>query len=88
MRRTWDERDLRQFRAQFLIGVIGYGLILLVILGLIVGLIPEEGAITMWCVGYVVLSLPIATIFLLSGLKKGRDHRPTIMEMFAAGGRS
>ncbi len=83
MRRTWDERELRELRAQFLTGVIGLGLMLLIVFGLAIGLIPQEGLVTMVTVAVLLISFPVTTICLLNILRKGPRHRPSVMEMFA-----
>ncbi|WP_309398387.1 hypothetical protein [Cerasicoccus maritimus] len=83
MRRTWDERELREYRAQFLIGVIGLGLMILIVFGLAVGVIPQHGLVTMIAVALLLISFPVTTICLLNALRKGPRHRPSVMEMFA-----
>jgi len=85
--RKWSEQDLRRFRQQFLFGAGGFALNGLILVGLFTGLIPEFGVWTQLSIAWLVLSLPVLTVFLLCGLSKGRDHRPSVMQMFAAAGR-
>lgn len=55
--------------------------------GLFTEVLPPFGKWTMASIAFLILSLPFLIVFLLNGLSQGRDHRPSVMQAFAAGGR-
>ncbi len=84
---TLDERMLGRYRRYTWIGVIGLLMDGVATACLLTGVVPSQGNLTIATILGLAVTVPTFVILLITGMSKGRDHRPRVMEMFGAGGR-
>jgi hypothetical protein len=82
-----DERALRRYRWYARIGVIGLLLDGVATACLFLGVLPDQGPLTITTILFLAVTVPTFVVLLITGMSKGRDHRPSVMQMFGAGGR-
>jgi hypothetical protein len=85
--RPLDSVAIRRLRRYLGIGLLGLGTEVLVLAGMLTGVVPSHGPLTIAAIAWFLLSLPVFIVLLVAGHGKGRDHRPSVAQMFAAGGR-
>jgi len=85
--RPLSNREIRRYVRYVRIGFFGLLSVLGVFIALQAGWIPVKGTYQLWAVAYLILGFVLYSVTLVAGLSKGRDHRPSIMQMLAGGGR-
>lgn len=86
-RRNLTPKEKNKYRRMMLGGICGLLSVALVLLGFIFDWIPQKGNLQVWSFGYMLFGFVVYAVVFVTGVSKGRDHRPGIIEMLAAGGR-
>lgn len=86
-RRELTSKEIRKYQGLILVGLTGLVSVFGILIAFIFDLIPQKGNLQVWAFSYMLLGFVIYAVIFVAGFSKGRDHRPGIMEMLAAGGR-
>lgn len=81
------DHEIRRYQRYIRIGFYGLLSVLALVVCLAAGWVTVKGDYQMWSMAYVILGFVLYSVTLVTGLSKGRDHRPSIMQMLAGGGR-
>ena len=85
--RALSAGEIRRYIRYCRIGFFGLLTVLATFIALQSGWIPTKGDCQLWAVAYLILGFVIYSVLLVTGLTKGRDQRPSLMQMLAGGGR-
>lgn len=80
-------KQKRKYKIFLLSGALGILFNLSILLLIFCEVLPSSGKITVLCLLETLVTFPVFCFFLITGVSKGRDRRPGVMETFGAGGR-
>lgn len=86
-KRTLTPKEIRKYRRMMLVGLYGLISVFGVLIAFILDWIPLKGYYQVWAFSYMLIGFVIHSVLFVTGLTKGQDRRPSIIEMLAAGGR-
>lgn len=85
--RTVTPKEVKKYRRMVMIGILGLLSVALTLLGFIFDWIPQKGSLQVLAFSYMLFGFVIYAVVFVIGFSRGRDHRPGVIEMLAAGGR-